>query len=445
MRPLFLLLFGFYLVAVPTAQAASLAAGPMSGPTAMREATVWIQAKSAGRAQLEFWPENAVARKRRSAPVTLSRREDYAARLPLAGLEPGVRYRYRVLVDGKPASAIHTLATQALWQWRSDPPSFKVLLGSCAYINEAAYDRPGTPYGGGSEIFASMAAAQPDLTLWLGDNVYFREADDSPSGMAARYRHDRALPALQALLGSGNHAAIWDDHDYGPNDSNASFIFKDQSLALFKRYWANPSYGLPGLPGIFTSVRHGDAEFFLLDDRWYRDADSLKAEDKAMFGKKQMRWLQNALLNSTATFKFIAGGSQLLGTPSPYEGWFNFPAERRAFIDWLGANRVEGVLFLSGDRHHTELLQWPRPDAYPLYDLTCSPLTAGTHDVSRERDNPRLVPGTLVGGRNYCSLEFSGPRAGRKLILRAFDTRGEKLWEKEIMRSEIAYPKPEKS
>lgn len=439
-RPLFPLLLG--LAFAQTAPAADLAAGPMAGPTALRAASVWIQGKAAGTAQLEFWPEGGAMLKKRSAPVPLASGEDFAVQLPLTGLEPGVRYHYRVLVDGRPASATHALATQKLWQWRTDPPDYKVLLGSCAYISEPAYDRPGTPYGGGTEIFTSMAAAKPDLTLWLGDNVYFREADDSPAGMAARYRHDRGLPALQALLATGNHAAIWDDHDYGPNDSNASFIFKDQALALFKRYWANPSYGLPDLPGVFTSVRHGDAEFFLLDDRWYRDADILKAEDKAMFGDRQLRWLKNALLDSTAAFKFIAGGSQLLDTQSSYEGWLNFPAERRAFIDWIGVNRVEGVLFLSGDRHHTELLQWPRPEAYPLYELTCSPLTAGTHDISRERNNPGLVPGTLVGERNYCSLEFSGPRANRLLVLRAFDARGEKLWEKEIKRHEIAYPKP---
>ena len=34
-----------------------------------------------------------------------------------------------------------------------DPPDLKIALGSCAFINEEKYDRPGDPYGGNYEIF----------------------------------------------------------------------------------------------------------------------------------------------------------------------------------------------------------------------------------------------------------------------------------------------------
>ena len=33
--------------------------------------------------------------------------------------------------------------TQVLWDYRMDPPPFSFVTGSCAYINEAQYDRPG--------------------------------------------------------------------------------------------------------------------------------------------------------------------------------------------------------------------------------------------------------------------------------------------------------------
>ncbi|MBK8613627.1 MAG: hypothetical protein IPN85_09025 [Flavobacteriales bacterium] len=38
-------------------------------------------------------------------------------------------------------------------------------------MNEPAYDRPGTAYGGGYGIFNSIAETKPDLMLWLGDNT----------------------------------------------------------------------------------------------------------------------------------------------------------------------------------------------------------------------------------------------------------------------------------
>lgn len=420
--------------------AAGLVAGPMVGPTATRAATVWVQGKADARARIEFWPQGRKSERRLTAPVDLSAEADFTGHLGIDRLEPGTRYEYRVLLNGKPGSAVHELATQKLWQWRADPPEFKVLVGSCVYINETAYDRPGKAYGGSPSIFTHMAEAKPDLTLWLGDSVYFREVDyDSPAGMAARWRHDRSVPELQPLLATGSHAAIWDDHDYGTNDADASFVFKEQALRLFERYWANPGHGQPDAPGVYTRFRHGDAEFFLLDDRWYRDADKLMADHKVMFGERQLRWLKNALVNSTATFKFIAGGSQLLDTQSPYEGWRHFAEERQGFIDWLTTQGIKGVVFLSGDRHHTEMLRWPRADTYALHELTCSPLTSGTHSLAGLDRNPGLVEGTLVGERNFCTLDFTGSAQQRTLVLKSFSADGRELWRQELRRTDLGY------
>ena len=415
-----------------------LLAGPMAGPSQMRSVIIWVQSDAQAAARLEYWAGQE--KHSLSEAVQLQAQEDFAGHIVVKNLEPGIKYSYRVILNNKPADKrIYQVATQSLWQWRSDPPDSRVLIGSCAYINEAKYDRPNTPYGGGYEIFASMAAAKPDLTIWMGDNVYFREVDyDSPAGMAYRYRHDRALPQLQSLLNTGTHAAIWDDHDYGPNDANSSFQFKAEALELFKRYWANPSYGVLEAKGIFTVIHHNDADFFMLDDRWYRDNDRLVGSEKAMFGERQLSWLKNALLNSTANFKIIVGGNQFLSEQNKWEGWLNFPLERRSFIDWLGANKVDGVMFASGDRHQTELMRMNRPANYPLYELTCSPLTAGTHSMTEEQNNPMRVPGTLVGEKNYCSMEFSGTNKDRQLALRSYGSSGKLLWEQRISKQEIS-------
>lgn len=425
-------------VQAATESAAKLVAGPMAGPSAMRSVVVWVQSDSLADARLEYW--SARESHKVSQAVKLQKQDDFAGQILLDNLEPGVSYHYRVLLNNQPAGKqSYQVATQALWQWRTDPPNSKVLIGSCAYINDDKYDRPNSTYGGGYEIFASMAAAKPDLTLWMGDNVYFRDVDyGSPSGMAYRYRHDRALPQLQSLLNTGGHAAIWDDHDYGTNDANSSFTLKADSLALFKRYWANPSYGLPDLQGNFTVVHHNDADFFMLDDRWYRDNDHLEgAEHKVMFGERQIAWLKNALLSSTANFKIIVGGNQFLDDQNKWEGWLNFPEERRGFIDWLTVSRVDGVMFASGDRHQTELMRMERKDAYPLYELTCSPLTAGTHSMAGEQNNPMRVPGTLVGEKNFCSLQFSGSNKDRQLALRSYDATGRVLWEQHLSKQEL--------
>ncbi len=435
------------LLAAPgagSAIAADLAAGPMVGATDMHTTTVWLQTTAPAQAVLEYWQQDQGPARLQRMNVQLSATNDNAAQVRIDGLAPGTRYAYRVLLGGKAAGPVQHFLTQTRWQWRDkiDPPDFTALMGSCNYVNEPARDRDGTPYGADHFIYERMAAKKPDLMLWLGDNSYLREDEyTSPEGMSYRYRQDRARAELQPLLRMGQHAAIWDDHDFGPDDSNGSFVFKQQSMDLFKRYWANASYGLPELPGIFGTFSYSDVDFFLTDNRWYRDDDKLQTvADKSMFGERQLRWLKNALLMSTAPFKVIVGGSQFLNDAARTEGWAHFPRERQDFLDWLKANRIDGVLFLSGDRHFTELVKLEREGSYPLHDLTCSPLTAGPAPTRAERDRPGQVPGTLVSQRNFCSLAVAGTKQNRSMTLKAWDNEGRELWSQRIDQMQLRTP-----
>jgi hypothetical protein len=122
--------------------------------------------------------------------------------------------------------------------------------GSCAYINEAAYDRPGNPYGSEYEIFEAINESKPDFMIWLGDNMYLREPDwNSWTGITKRWTHSRSVPEMQPLLASAHHYAIWDDHDYGPNNSDRGWWNKNQTYEAFQLFWANPSYGIGDMKG----------------------------------------------------------------------------------------------------------------------------------------------------------------------------------------------------
>ena len=48
--------------------------------------------------------------------------------------------------------------------------------------------------------------------------------------MSARYRAVRAMPELRRLARATSHVAIWDDHDFGPNDADGSFTMNPQVL-----------------------------------------------------------------------------------------------------------------------------------------------------------------------------------------------------------------------
>ena len=410
-------------------------AGPMPGHLSMRSAILWLQGKQTGQLIVEYWQSDQPEKRSRSQPIIMHESHDYVVKVHLNNLKPGATYQYQLFLNHHRLHFNTPLyfRTQKLWQWRQDPPNLKIAFGSCNYVNDPPYDRPGKPFGRNYEIYDRIVDQMPDVMVWLGDNLYLREADYfSKEGMALRYKASRHFKPLQTLLQSTHHYAIWDDHDYGSNNANSSFVYKQKSLDLFKRYWANPSSGLPNLPGTFTSVSLADVDLFLLDNRFYRDGDFNQMDHKTMLGQEQLRWLKNGLANSKASFKLIINGSQMLNNNQYHEGWHHFHEERQDFIDWLKQNDINGVMFISGDRHHTELLRYDDFEKYPLYELTCSPLTAKGHDMRGELNNPLLVENTMVSDNNFCVIDVDGEANKRQLKIRVFNEDGNLMWDKLI-------------
>jgi len=283
--------------------------------------------------------------------------------------------------------------------------------------------------------------------VWLGDEWYTREVDvNSEWGLYYRASHDRAIPILQDFWKSMPQFAMWDDHDYGPNDVGSNYILKNTSREIWQRYWCNPSYGENG-QGTYTMLSWGDVDIFLTDDRWWRSADNAKDSvdgkpnaDKVMLGKMQMDWLKNSLLYSNATFKIIACGSQVLNPLSPFERWNDFPVEYQDMMKFLQDNRIDGVLFLTGDRHHSEIIKVDRKGTYPLYDITASPLTSGTTIFDGpEKVSPYRILG-IEGKQNYARFSINGKKSERKLTVTFLGVKGEQLGEWSIVEKDLKTP-----
>ena len=345
-----------------------LRSGPMPGVADIQGTVLWLQTRDPRSVVVRYWPEGEPEAARLGPSVETGPAGDHIAKITLSGLRFGTVYRYELYLDGHRVASPDPdepwrFHTQAMWRWRTDPPSFTFAIGSCAYVNDPPFDRPGKPYGSEFEIFDQVADQRPAFMLWLGDNIYLKDADWlSEQGIRHRYAQNRELPELQRLLAATHHLAIWDDHDYGSDNSDRTFPLRDASLEIFREYWANPSMGTRELPGAFGRFEWHDVEFFLLDDRFHRTPNAWPAgPDKVMYGAAQMRWLKESLLSSQATFKIVAGGNQFLNPmlydPSWQELWEMFPDEKQDFLEFLTNSQVEGVLFLSGDRHHSELLK----------------------------------------------------------------------------------------
>jgi alkaline phosphatase D len=436
MRTVFALLV-LCTIAVPAAARLVL----MHGYADLTSVTLWIQADAPGPIVVTWRPEGEAAE--RQAQRTADAARDNVVVVRLTGLAPGLTARYRVAAGDEQREGV--VRAQPYWNHVSDAAPLTIAMGSCFYLADPDPRWPGHDYGGGFGIFAAIAAKSPDLMLWLGDNLYLQQPDYyDPASMALRYKRQRAFEPLQSLLTATAHVAIWDDHDYGPNDSDASYILKGVTRQLFERYWPNPSFGLPGVDGTFGEIRYGDVLLFLLDDRWYRSPDRWPdGPDKTMFGARQLEWLKQALVSAPrSAIKLVAAGGQFWNRTSRFEGWHQFATERDAFAAWLLAQKIEGVIFVSGDRHFGELLRIERPGAYPLYEFTSSPLTSRPPAKidGVERTNPDLVAGTLAVKRQFGLIRLTGPGNDRRVAFEAYDGDGAMLWRHEIAARELRFP-----
>ncbi len=424
------------------AQKTFLQSGPMVGYAEMREVMLWVQTNKPATVKIKYWEKDKPENDFWTPTVTTKKINGFTAKLLADSVLPGKNYVYALFINNKKIDLPYATHFQSLthWQYRTDPPEFTFAAGSGAYINEKRFDRPGKPYGGNYKIYESIANAQPDFMIWLGDNVYLREPDwNTWTGILHRYTHTRSTPQMQALLGSVHHYAILDDHDFGPNDCDGSFWNKTQTLNAFELFWANPSVGLPGIKGAITFFSWGDVDFFLLDNRYHRSPNKRKTGKKTILGEKQLEWLKNALTYSKASFKIVVMGGQFLNPTDKWETYANygFMHERNELIDFIHQEELKGVIFLTGDRHHSELSILNKATAPTIYDITVSPLTSSPSRGAQDEPNYLRVPGSFFNQPNYGLFSVSGKFRERVVNIRLIDENGKQLWQYTIRQNDF--------
>ncbi len=448
MRLRITILFTLILIFTITYSQTGLKSGPWAGNVELRNATIWAElTPSVKKASIKYFPAtNTKVIKTVAYKGTLGN-EFNPIKIELNGLDFNTTYVYQLILDGKPVTTPFTtnFTTKDLWQFRKPAPDFSFLAGSCAYFNEPVYDRPGKPYGGDSSIFETMAKTPAAFHIWMGDNWYAREVDFySAWGLNYRASRDRGQKVLQEFMAKMPQYAIWDDHDYGPNDAGKSFILKEESRNIFKNYSLNPGYGQEG-KGIYTKVSYSDVDIFLTDDRYFRSEvelpDSINGKpsaDKTFLGAMQIDWLKNALLFSTATFKIIVVGSQVLNPLNEWECMHHYGHEYNELINFLADQKINGVVFFTGDRHHSEVIKLDREGLYTLYDVTISPYTSGISKVrGAELNNPYRINNTLVEAQNFGKISFTGKAKERTMKVEFIGTKAEKLGEWSISENEL--------
>lgn len=391
--------------------------GPMIGAAYKSGMTVWARASGPYSLRIEYATDPNFSQSMLTEAIGVNESDDFIAKMSITDLEAGSRYYYRVLLDDLPDKY-----QPGAYEFRTAPDPmyrFRLAFGSCARIHIDPNQR----------IFEAINGSNPDLFLWLGDNIYANSG--LPSIIAEEYRRQRDVPLLQPLQRSIPQLAIWDDNDFGENDGGKSFAGKAASLKIFRQYWANPQFGLPDVAGVFFHYEYGGIDFFFLDGRYYRDDNTMPdGPDKSMLGLEQKDWLKETLMLSKAPFKvLVSGGGWSTGKGPAGDGWSAFLTERNEIFDFIRDNDIQGVFCLSGDSHVGELNCIPRSTVggYDIYDFVSSPLAQPPSETYMEKTPEIRVRPVYFRGNNFGLLDFE-PGVDPAVTITLRDTRGSSVW-----------------
>lgn len=264
-------------------------------------------------------------------------------RFHLGGLKPDKTYSYRfIAATGTPlddeARSFRTFPAPG------QPSSFSFAVGSCARAKN-------------SPAFAAAATQGARFFLHTGDFHYADIAENRVEAFRAAYDAHLAAPRLRTLLANTPLLYQWDDHDYGPNDSNRTSPSREASLRNYRELV--PHFPLtvtaenPSAP-VDQAFTVGRVRFILSDLRSERDSSG-----RRMMSAAQDAWLRAELFaarDAGCPLIFWVSSVPWNGAPSKDDRWQGYPVHRTEIADFIKANGLAGrVVILSGDAHMTAI------------------------------------------------------------------------------------------
>lgn len=257
---------------------------------------------------------------------------DGVATLRADALQADALHTYRFSIDGQ---------TDEVWagQVRTFPRDTEraVTIGFSACA--------GT--GSNAAVFDEIRRQAPDLFVVTGDLYYTNISTNDPALFAAAYDAALSPPAPAAMLRELPIAYVWDDHDFGPNDSDRDSPAKPAAHSAYRSHV--PSYDLTVAGTIAQAFDVGPARVLLTDLRSERSLD-----EQTMLGKAQGEWLKQQLLAARDEVPLVIWVSSVPWIAPPETGqdsWGGYAAERRDLADFIAVNDIDNLLVVSGDAH----------------------------------------------------------------------------------------------
>ncbi|SFU61684.1 Por secretion system C-terminal sorting domain-containing protein [Pustulibacterium marinum] len=422
----------------------SLVFGPMFSPVYNNKVRVWVLTKgetaSGDALTLSMTNSEAAATELTGTVFNSDDRLGYYLRsYEFSNLTEGDTFTADLLVNGTSSGRTATIANE-----QNVVDDFNFLAGGCGRIYDTSrcIDIPEslTHTNGNPDMFNHMAEEDSDLMVWLGDATYLlglqHAMGQCPDGvddwankdmafdryMFYRQYHDSLTMAMPQL-------SITDNHDTGPNEFNKTMPTLGEMKEIFMDWWPNPEYlSTDEGQGLHSSYVYKDVEFFLTDNRSYRDGTAQH------FGDEQLEWLEQGLLNSTATFKVIING-----TPTFREiGGRNFSVSTQAdeFLQFIQDNNINGVISYCADIHDQRFMVREGDTKYPLYDIMSGNINSdigGNGETGSYSVNYNAADDLMSGVKHgYVRTSVFGDEGDRRIKFEYVGYDGETFFEETV-------------
>lgn len=309
----------------------------------------------------------------------------------------------------------------------------RIIFASCAQQNED------------QSIWDRIAAENPGLVLYFGDNVYgdVRSNDPALPELKAAYMRLADSAPFSRVRAVAPVLTVWDDHDYGMNDAGGDYQYKEHSERLFEYVWEvkDERAARPGVYGSWTIGEEGErVQIIMLDTRFFRSpltpTDEIGARGKerwvpdadpakTMLGDAQWTWLEEEL-KEPADLRLLVSSIQVMSEGHGWEAWREFPQERQKLYDVIERAGAENLIILSGDRHSAAFYERKDVIGYPLFEATSSSLNlpastwrAQSGETWVEPDPNRL--GEMYYDANYGRIDIDWAAKSVNVSIRSVD------------------------
>lgn len=271
-------------------------------------------------------------------------------------------------------------------------------------------------------LWSRIEQALPNKLILLGDTIYAdfylnRKSCFDDTKLQDIKQQYKALgedvewrSLLSTLGGFQNIIATFDDHDYGVNNADRTFPFRNESQQLFWDFIqlssdspARKQSGVYSSQTVHVSDHNGEFVYKVisLDTRSNKDPTGTSNGD--FLGEEQWEWLWNELADTAVDLLLLASSIQVLPTDKLIEEtWNEFPAARVRLLKMLvTASKDTDVVILSGDVHCAEVLHARcsntiNDDAYSMFEFTSSGISQTFLFKGETRSSLTIPPPTTI-------------------------------------------------